>query len=357
MAKVLANRLMRVLNKVVAPTQNAFVMGRQILDASLIANEVIDSWQKRKEKGLISKFSVLVNGVPAGFFPSSKGLRQGDPLSPYLFVLEWKAPNTLSWILLWFEVASGLRINLDKSEIIPVGVVEEIEEMVVELGCRVGSLPSQYLGLPLGAPKKPLQFGDGVEEKDKSKGGLGLRKLVLLNKALLGKWIWRFAYDKDNLWKQVITVKYGQEGHGWRAKRAHGAFGVGVWKEIWKETDWELATCSEGLQPFMEEDSVCWKGGRNGKFRVKEAYRLVARPNDFGWIQYQPRLHSMLGRLHGGGCSLLIDFRKEDGVQWVFPETVKEVLTSWRGPFVERKGKDMEIHTVVYFLDGLEGKK
>ncbi|RVW78465.1 hypothetical protein CK203_050484 [Vitis vinifera] len=177
MAKVLANRLMRVLNKVVAPTQNAFVMGRQILDASLIANEVIDSWQKRKEKGLISKFSVLVNGVPAGFFPSSKGLRQGDPLSPYLFVLGMEVLDALirgavaggwlplSWILLWFEAASGLRINLDKSEIIPVGVVEEIEEMAVELGCRVGSLPSQYLGLPLGAPNKAPSVWDGVEEK------------------------------------------------------------------------------------------------------------------------------------------------------------------------------------------------
>ena len=39
---------------------------------------------------------------------------------------------------------------------------------------------------------------------------------------------------------------------------------------------------------------------------------LFFHQDAFGWIQSQPRLHSMLGRLHGGGCSLLIDFRKED---------------------------------------------
>ena len=73
---------------------------------------------------------------------------------------------------------------------------------------------------------------------NKEKGGLGLRKLAILNKALLGKWIWRYACDKYNLWKQVIKVKYGQEGLGWRPKKANGAVGVGVWKKIWEESDW-----------------------------------------------------------------------------------------------------------------------
>ena len=59
----------------------------------------------------------------------------------------------------------GLRINLAKSEIIPIGEVEEVEVMVVELGCRVGSLPFVYLGLPLGAPNKASSVWDGVEKR------------------------------------------------------------------------------------------------------------------------------------------------------------------------------------------------
>ena len=43
----------------------------------------------------------------------------------------------LSWTLFWFEAASGLRINLAKSEIFPVGEVEEVDVLAMELGCRV----------------------------------------------------------------------------------------------------------------------------------------------------------------------------------------------------------------------------
>ena len=55
---------------------------------------------------------------------------------------------------MWFEAISGLRINLNKSEIIPMGRVDNVEMLAVELGCGVGSLPTTYLGLPLGAPHR-----------------------------------------------------------------------------------------------------------------------------------------------------------------------------------------------------------
>ncbi|RVW64332.1 putative ribonuclease H protein [Vitis vinifera] len=253
LAKVLANRLKRAVGKVVSKAQGAFVEGRQILDAVLIANEAINSILKNNENGILCKldiekaydnvdwsflltvmqkmgfgekwlewikwcistasFSVLINGTPKGFFQSSRGLRQGDPLSPYLFLIAMEVFSSflkrvvdngyisgcqvkgrneggiqishllftadtlvfcqasqdqltyLSWLLMWFEVASGMRINLDKSELIPVGRVVDIDDLALDFGCKVGSLPSTYLGLPLGAPFKSMAVWDGVEER------------------------------------------------------------------------------------------------------------------------------------------------------------------------------------------------
>ena len=71
----------------------------------------------------------------------------------------------ISWILMWFEAMPGLKINLTKSEIIPIGLVTNLVELASELGCKIGSLPTSYLGLPLGAKHKTLGICDSIEER------------------------------------------------------------------------------------------------------------------------------------------------------------------------------------------------
>ena len=80
-----------------------------------------------------------------------------------------------------------------------------------------------------------------------------MRRIDSLNKALLGKWVWRFAVEKDNLWRLMIRVKYGQEEFGWKTKEGRGTYGVGVWKEVMKEAKW------------------CWE---NIKFKVGKGTRI-----------------------------------------------------------------------------------
>ena len=65
---------------------------------------------------------------------------------------------TLREILNRFEEASGLKIDLGKSELVPVGEVHNLDILVGLLGCRQSSLPLKYLGLSLGAKFKEVSL-------------------------------------------------------------------------------------------------------------------------------------------------------------------------------------------------------
>ena len=69
----------------------------------------------------------------------------------------------------------------------------------------------------------------------KEYGGLSIRNLSVVNRALLGKWVWRFAEEESSNWKEVIRLKYQVEEGGWFIKNLRGSFGVGLWKDISKE--------------------------------------------------------------------------------------------------------------------------
>ncbi|RVW88494.1 hypothetical protein CK203_043831 [Vitis vinifera] len=187
---VLANRpkkvVGKVVGKVVSKAQGAFVEGRQILVAMLIANEAIDLVLKNNENGILCKLDIekAYDNVEWVKSRSEEGVEISHLLfadDTLVFCQAFQDHLTyLSWLLMWFEAMSGLRINLEKSELIPVWRVENIDDLALDFGCRVGNLSSTYLGLLLGAPFKSVSMWDGVEERFR-------RRLAMWKKQYLSK--------------------------------------------------------------------------------------------------------------------------------------------------------------------------
>ena len=159
------------------------------------------------------RFFVLINSSPSGFFGSSRGVRQGDPLPLFLFVIVMETfsgmisatihhgsllgfpmgsrPSetinishllfvddtlvfcganvdhmfSLKELLVCFEAVSGLKVNMTESALVPLGNVDNAVELAGTLGCVTSSLPLKYLGLPLRAHFRARATWDGIVEK------------------------------------------------------------------------------------------------------------------------------------------------------------------------------------------------
>ncbi|GJY59135.1 RNA-directed DNA polymerase, eukaryota [Tanacetum coccineum] len=252
--KILANRLSLVVGDLVSEVQSAFVANRQILDGPFILNELISLCKRKKSKAMIFKVdfekaydsvrwdylddvllkfgfgdrwrgwiqgclkssmgSVLVNGSPTTEFEFHKGLKQGDPLSPFLFILvmeslnlsfnrilnarlfsgitigssmqlshlfyaddavfvgEWKDSNlrTIVHVLRCFYLASGLRLNIHKSKLMGIGVdTGEVVRAAKVFGCSTFTTPFTYLGVMVGGSMSRLHTWDEVIRKISSR--------------------------------------------------------------------------------------------------------------------------------------------------------------------------------------------
>ncbi|XP_025685613.1 uncharacterized protein [Arachis hypogaea] len=147
-----------------------------------------------KECVTTASMSVLINGSPSKPFKMERGLRQGDPLSPFLFVLvvdilhrmvgeaETEILVNYKRLLCCFELMSGLSINFEKSSLIPINCEKEwVMNMCGLLGCAEATLPVRYLGISLGANPRLVKTWKPIIDKVEDK--LCLWKARTLNKA------------------------------------------------------------------------------------------------------------------------------------------------------------------------------
>ena len=183
----------------------------------------------------ISRTAVLVNGCPGPWISCRRGLRQGDPMSPYLFLLVADVLQTLirksntvhnpldhsspchvlqyaddtlillrgdldevkqlKYLLDQFSEATGLRVNYHKSTAVPMHMTDElIPDCVAALGCRREGFPQTYLGLPLSCEKLRLQaFDPYIAKADRYLAGWqatllnSMGRSVLINAVLDGQ--------------------------------------------------------------------------------------------------------------------------------------------------------------------------
>nr|GEU51835.1 putative RNA-directed DNA polymerase, eukaryota, reverse transcriptase zinc-binding domain protein [Tanacetum cinerariifolium] len=192
-AKIISFRIALIIDDIIDPVQYAFIKNRQILNGLMILNEVVHTLKSKKKKGMIFKVdiamaydtlswdylisvmrfmrlsnkcvrwiksclesarsSVLVNGSPTMEFQLECGLRQGEPLAPFLFILAMEGFHIAMEDAIEAKKFIGINIG-DCYEIqaIRIGVTEtELIHLDGLAGCKGEKLPFLYLGLPIGA--------------------------------------------------------------------------------------------------------------------------------------------------------------------------------------------------------------
>jgi len=289
-SKILANRLKLLLPQFIAGNQSSFVKDRLLIENVLLATDLVKDYHKDSIsercaiKIDISKasdsvqwsflintltamhfpemfihwirlcittpsFSVQVNGELAGFFQSSRGLRQGCALSPYLFVIcmdvlsklldkvvgigrigyhphckrmglthlsfaddlmiltdgQCRSIEGIIEVFDLFSKWSGLKISMEKSTIFSAGLSSTSRaQLHTHFPFEVGELPIRYLGLPLVTKRlSSVDYAPLIEQIRKRIGSWSSRFLSFAGRFnLISSIIW----SSCNFWLSAFQL-------------------------------------------------------------------------------------------------------------------------------------------------------
>ncbi|GKD89801.1 RNA-directed DNA polymerase, eukaryota, reverse transcriptase zinc-binding domain protein [Tanacetum coccineum] len=353
-SKVITNRLKTSLGDLVGLNQSAFVPNRHIQDNILLSQELLKGYERKygpkriamkvdiqKAYDIImscvttASFSIYVNGERCGYFKGGRGLRQGDPMSPYLFTLvmeilslivhnkvdksedfkyhfgcrkiklthvcfaddllmfcngDKNSANVLKEAIEEFGLVSGLIPNYNKSTIIFGSMTEEERNEI--LGCvpfKVENLPIKYLGMPLTSKRIGVNNCKSLIDK--------IRNIHILT--------YKDMYNARM--KPKIVVK---------DILCNGKYN---WPRQWLDKYPELSLCHDIRLDNNKEDELVWKSrkGKEGKYTIRQAYNDLRMDYDedlvmgkigiqFPKMEWNDLVNMMAGLYNGNAIASII---------------------------------------------------
>ncbi|XP_026441100.1 uncharacterized protein LOC113340095 [Papaver somniferum] len=190
-----------------------------------------------------ARFSVIINGAAKGFFKSSHGLRQGDPLSPFLFLLVAEVFNKLminakadGFLKGFYVKENGMEIShlqfaddtiffLDAKEEEVRKLLEVLESFKDKTGLKVNLTKSSMMGIETqqdiiqecaGLARCVIDSGVSSKEVRKTHAELPVG----------------YGEEKTSLWRKLIYEKFGGVEEVWLPKDSKRTYRLGLWRGI-----------------------------------------------------------------------------------------------------------------------------